>query len=75
MDTMSKIVPISRWASANGLTRDQALNLARAGKIEGAALRKVELQRWYVPADARPIFADRRRRDARKPGRPDARPA
>jgi hypothetical protein len=72
---MQKKIPLSSWASANALTRHQARNLVSAGKIEGAELRRVTLRRWYVPADARPDFTDRRRKDARKRGSPNTRSA
>lgn len=72
---MSTLIPLSQWAAANGLSRDQALNLARADKIPGARLRKVTLQRWYAPADARPTLADRRRKNAIDHGSPNVRTA
>lgn len=72
---MSKIIPLSRWAEANCLTRHQAFNLVRAGKVTGAEIRQVTIRRWFVPADARPDLSDRRKKDVGRRESPIARSA
>lgn len=72
---MRKMIPLSLWAAASGLTRHQAFNLVRSGKVDGAEIRPITIRRWFVPADARPVLTDRRRRSARQPGSPNVRSA
>ena len=72
---MTSLIPLSAWAKKHGISRQSALNLIHWGKLPGAERRKVTTEWWYVPADARPDLTDRRRKDARKRGSPNARSA
>lgn len=72
---MTSMIPVSAWAKTNGIAHEAALTMVRRGKIPGAERRKVTTEWWYVPADALPDFTDRRRKDTRKRGSPNARSA
>lgn len=65
---MITLVPLSEWAKKHGISRQQALNIVRAGKIPHAdrwKFSKPTIQ-WYIPEDALPDFSDRHRKDVRK---------
>lgn len=72
---MSSMIPVSAWAKMHRISRRAALNMVSRGKVPGAEHRKVTAEWWYVPADALPDCADRRRKNARQRGTPNARSA
>lgn len=69
------MIPLSTWAENNGISRKTASNLVRRGKIPGAERRRITNDWWYVPANARPDFTDRRKKEYRKRESPNARSA
>lgn len=72
---MTPMIPVSTWAEKHGISRQHALNMINGGKVPGAVRQVTTAERWYVPADARPDFTDRRRKDAGGRGSPDVRSA
>ncbi len=72
---MPSMIPVSAWAKMHGISRQSAANMIHLGKVPGATRRKVITEWWYVPADALPDLTDRRRRNAKERGSPNARSA